>query len=124
MTAGQNTRRMSNVSLAPAPLAGLLAAVLLGGAALGAGITLQLGSAASEAGLIGAVAQPAATFDAAGFRAEERAPLTDFDGVKFRAEERAPLTGFDGVKFRAEEREVLVATPGQGASTTEHRGGK
>jgi hypothetical protein len=80
----------------------------MGGAALGAGITLQLGSTAPNAGLAGAAAQPAATFDAAGFRAEERAPLTEFDGVE----------------FRAEEREILVAKPDSGATTTERRGGK
>ena len=95
MTAGQNTRHMSNVSLAPAPLAALLAAAVLGGAALGAGITLQLGSSGSAASNNAAV-QPAPTFDAAGFRAEERAPL---------------MIEFDGAKFRAEEREVLVTKP-------------
>jgi hypothetical protein len=108
MTAGQGTRRMSNASLAPAPLAALLAAALLGGAALGAGITLQLGSTTSNAALNAAAEHPAATFDAVGFRAEERAPLADFDAVK----------------FRAEEREVLVPTPDSGASTTERRSGK
>ena len=96
MTAGQNTRRMSNVSLAPAPLAALLAMALLGGAAVGAGITLQLGSTAPNAGLAGAAAHPAATFDAVQFRAEEREVL---------------VTEFDGAKFRAEEREVLVTKP-------------
>jgi hypothetical protein len=128
MTAGQTTRRMSNVSLAPAPLAGLLAAALVTGAMLGAGITLQVGSTASNAALAGAAAQPAPTFDAAGFRAEERAPLTGFDDVTFRAEEREVLvTKFDDVKFRAEERGDLVADPGAGAAGSEHlerRGGK
>lgn len=44
MTAGQRTRRVSNVSLAPAPLAALLAATLVGGAMAGAAITAKLGS--------------------------------------------------------------------------------
>jgi hypothetical protein len=110
MTAGQSTRHVSTVSLAPAPLAALLAATLVAGATIGAGITLQLGSNGSIA-LNEAAAQPVATFDAAGFRAEERAPLIEFDGAKFRAEERAPLIEFDGAKFRAEEREVFVAKP-------------
>ena len=44
MIAGQRTRRVSNVSLAPAPLAALLAATLVAGAAAGAAITTRLGS--------------------------------------------------------------------------------
>jgi hypothetical protein len=107
MTAGQSSRHMSHVSLAPAPLAALLAATLMAGATIGAGITLQLGSGGSVA-LNSAAAQPAATFDAAGFRAEERAPLIEFDGAK----------------FRAEEREVLVTKPDTSATTSERRGGK
>jgi hypothetical protein len=92
MTAGQSTRRYPNVSLAPAPVATLLAVALIIGVMLGAAITLQLGSSGSNANLAGAAAQPAATFDAIKFRAEERAPLqVPFDAVKFRAEERAPL---------------------------------
>lgn len=39
MTAGRTTRRLSDVSLAPATLATLLAATLLGGAVAGAAIT-------------------------------------------------------------------------------------
>jgi hypothetical protein len=127
MTAGQNTRRLTNVSLAPAPLAALLAAALVGGAILGAGITLQLGSTASNTALAGAAAQPAPTFDAPGFRADERAVQAEFDDVTFRAEERAAQAEFDDVKFRAEERGDLVAKPDYGAATSEHierRGGK
>jgi len=41
MTAGKETRRLSNVSLAPAALATLLAATLLGGAVAGAAITAR-----------------------------------------------------------------------------------
>jgi len=104
MTAGQSTRSYSNQSLAPAPLAALLALALLAGALLGAGITLQLGSSGSNAGVASTVVQPAPTFDAAGFRAEERAPL------------QAP---FDDIKFRAEERGLTVATPDSGASGSE-----
>jgi hypothetical protein len=97
MTAGQGTRRLTNISLAPAPLAALLAATLVGGAMIGAGITQQLGSTGSSAALTGAAVQPAATFDAVKFRAEEREVL-------------APQE-FDAVKFRAEERELVVAEP-------------
>ena len=90
MTAGQSTRSYPTVSLAPAPLASLLAVALIIGAMLGAGITLQLGSSASNTVLAGAAAHPAVTFDAIKFRAEERAPLqVPFDANKFRAEERA-----------------------------------
>ena len=81
MTAGQSTRRLSNGSLAAAPLAALLAATLLGGAMIGAGVTLQLGTTGADTATIGA-AQPAATFDAVKFRAEEHAAF-------------APKAGFD-----------------------------
>ena len=96
MTAGQNTRRMSKISIAPAPLAALLAATLLGGATIGAAITLQLGSTDGGAAAIGAAAQPVEAFDDVQFRAEERAPIVAqpaaaFDDVQFRAEERAPI---------------------------------
>jgi hypothetical protein len=74
MTAGQSTRPVSNVSLAPAPLAALLAATLLGGAMIGAGITLQLGSTDAGTATIGTAAHPAA-FDAPAFRAEEHRSL-------------------------------------------------
>jgi hypothetical protein len=99
MTAGQSTRRLSNVSLAPAPLAALLAATLVAGAMIGAGIT-QLGSTGSSAALNGAAAQPA------GFRADDRE--------------------LDGAAFRAKGRGVLVANPDSGAanSALERRGGK
>jgi len=100
MTAGQSTRHLSNVSLAPAPLAALLAATLVAGAMIGAGIT-QLGSTESSGALNGAAAQPA------GFRADDRE--------------------LDGAGFRNEEREVLVANPDSGAATSEQkerRGGK
>jgi hypothetical protein len=100
MTAGQSTRRYSNASLAPAPLAALLAATLMAGAMIGAGIT-QLGSTGSSAALNRAAAQPA------GFTADDRA--------------------FDGAGFRTEGRENLVAKPDSGAATSEpkeRRGGK
>ena len=57
MTTGQSTRPLSNVSLAPAPLAALLAATLLGGAMIGAAITLQFGSP-NAAAAIGAPPNP------------------------------------------------------------------
>jgi hypothetical protein len=44
MIAGERTRRVSHVSLAPVPLAALLAATLLGGAVAGAAITANLGT--------------------------------------------------------------------------------
>jgi hypothetical protein len=44
MIAGERTRRVSHVSLAPAPLVALLAATLLGGAVAGAAITASLAS--------------------------------------------------------------------------------
>ena len=73
MTAGQSTRRLSNVSLAPASLAALLAATLLGGTLIGAAITLQVDSIDAGAAAIGATAQPAATVDDVRFGAEELA---------------------------------------------------
>jgi len=87
MTAGQSTRRLANVSVAPAPLAALLAATLLGGAMIGAGVTLQLGSTGTGAATIGE-AQPAGAYDAAGFRAAQHgalAPGADLDGAAFRS---------------------------------------
>jgi hypothetical protein len=101
MTAGQTTGRLSNVSLAPALLAGLLAATLLSGALIGAALTLQIRSTDSTASTIGTAAQPAATFDAVQFRAEERAAP------------QAPAK-FDAVKFREEERSVPVLAPAPG----------
>lgn len=77
MTAGHSTRRLSNGSLATAPLAALLAATLLGGAMIGAGVTQYLGSTDAGTGTIGLEAQPAGTFDAPAFRAEERRPLVN-----------------------------------------------
>jgi hypothetical protein len=74
MTAGHSTHRLSNGSLAAAPLAALLAGTLLAGGVIGAVITQGLGSTTTDAAAIGA-AQPAATFDAITFRADERAPL-------------------------------------------------
>jgi hypothetical protein len=86
MTAGQSTRRLANVSVAPAPLAALLAATLLGGAMIGAGVTLQLGSTDAGAATIGE-AQPAGAYDAAGFRADHGALArgADLDGAAFRS---------------------------------------
>lgn len=110
MTAGQSTRRLSIVSLASAPLAALLAATLLGGAVIGAGVALQLGSTDPETATI-AAAQPAAAFDAVKFRAEEHGALTPqaaSDATKFRAEENgalAPQTGSEAA--RAEQRDRL-----------------
>lgn len=98
MTAGQTTRRLSNVSLAPAALAALLAATLLSGAMIGGAITIQLGSNHVAAPAIGGV-QPAAPFDAVQFRLDEHAglaPQARFDIVQFRAGERAPLDGSTG----------------------------
>jgi hypothetical protein len=112
MTAGQSTRHYSKVSLAPAPLTALLALALLGGAILGAGITLQLGSTGSNAALAGAAPQPAGSYDAAGFRAEERA---------------LSQGQFDAAGFRHDERGLFVARPGSAASGAvqpDHRRGK
>ena len=112
MTAGQNTRRLSNVSLAPASLAALLAAMLVGGTIFGAGITHQLRSTDTNSSAIGAAGQPAATFDAVKFRAEEHAALPT------QAE-------FDAIKFRAEEHAAVVTKSGPGSSEhTDRLGGK
>lgn len=93
MTAGQGTRHVSNVSLAPAPLAALLAATLLGGAAIGAAITAQLGSADASGAAIPAAIEPAATFDN-GVRAEEGPPLVvRSDGGVISTERRDRLGG-------------------------------
>jgi hypothetical protein len=90
MTAGQTTGRLSNVSLAPALLGALLSIALIGGALVGAALTLQVRSVDVTDATTGAAAGPTATFDAAKFRAEERAvPQPPFDAVKFRAEERS-----------------------------------
>jgi hypothetical protein len=56
MTAAQRTRRVSTVSLAPAPLAALLAATLLGGAVAGAAITANLAAADTRPAAIPAAA--------------------------------------------------------------------
>ena len=71
MTAGQSTRRLSTVSLAPAPLAALLAATLLGGAMMGVGITQYLGSTDAGTPTIGLIAEPAGTYDGAAFRTND-----------------------------------------------------
>lgn len=75
MTAAQGTRRLSNVSLAPASLTALLAAMLLGGAIFGAAITLQLGPTEGGIVAVDAAAQPAAMFDVEKFRGEAAAGL-------------------------------------------------
>jgi hypothetical protein len=114
MTAGQNTRHVSNLSIAPAPLAALLAAALVGGSIIGAGITLQLGSTDTNSAAIGAPAQAGATFDAVRFRAEEHTALL-------------PQAEFDAVKFRAEEHAALVTKSGPGGVSSEQKdrkGGK
>ena len=87
MTAGQSTRRLANVTVAPAALAALLAVTLLGGAVIGAGVTKQLGSNGPGLAAIGET-QPAGAYDAAGFRAQHGplAPGTDLDGAAFRSE--------------------------------------
>jgi hypothetical protein len=111
MTAGQSARRLANVSVAPAPLAALLAATLLGGAVIGAGVTLQLGSTDAGAATIGET-QPAGAYDAAGFRADKQGALArgaDLDGAAFRsgygtqAEHGAlaPGADLDGAAFRS-----------------------
>jgi hypothetical protein len=126
MTAGQSTQR-SNGSLAPAPLAALLAATLLGGAMIGAGIALQLGSTDGVTATIGTAAHPAAIFDAPAFRAEEHRALAgnrDFDAPAFRAEEHRALAGnrdFDAPAFRVEEHRALAGTPASGPLSLEHR---
>jgi hypothetical protein len=97
------------VTLAPAPLVALVAATLLGGVAIGAAIDKQLEAIGSD-GAAGAVARPAATFNAVEFRAGERAPL----GV-------APATTFDADQFRAGERAPLGIQPASGDSGTQHR---
>jgi hypothetical protein len=101
MTASQHTSRISNVTLAPVPLAVLLAATLLGGVGLGAVINMQAETLKSGS----AAVQPASAFDAVEFRAGERAPLpASFDSSSFRAQERAPLV-----------------QPATGPLSTEHR---
>jgi hypothetical protein len=112
MTAGQSTRRLANVSVAPAPLAALLAATLLGGAMIGAGLTLQLGSTDAGAATIDQAAQPPGAYDAAGFRADRQgalAPGADLDGAAFRSGygtqaahgALAPGADLDGAAFRS-----------------------
>ena len=94
MTAGQGTRRMSNVALEPVALAALLGATLLAGAVIGATTTAQLSSTNVSRGIVSIPQGPVATFDAVKFRAEERGalvPQPEFDAVKFRAEERGTL---------------------------------
>lgn len=75
-----------------APLTALVGGSLLAGAFIGAALTWQLDrSITGESANAGSQA----TFDAVGFRAEEREtlsmPLATFDAVRFRAEERTPL---------------------------------
>ena len=92
MTAGHSAPRLSKVSVGPAPLAALLAVSLLSGGAIGAAITRQIDSANSGAAAVIGAQHPSAVFDAAAFRAGERAPLAvAFDAAAFRAGERAPL---------------------------------
>lgn len=101
MTAGQHTSRLSNATLAQAPLVALLAATLLGGVAIGAAINKPAHAINS-----GSAAPPATMFNATEFRAGERAPL--------------PAT-FDSRAFRAGERAPLVVQPAAGPLSTEHR---
>jgi hypothetical protein len=82
---GAAARRLA---LAPTMLALLLTAVLVAGVFIGALISYRLGTTPSAISNQGAAA-PAATFDAAGFRATEKniaAPT--FDAVSFRREEK------------------------------------
>jgi hypothetical protein len=75
MAAGHDTRHLSNISLARGPLAALLAATLLGGAMIGAAITAQSRPTDTTRAAIPVPVQPAATFDAVRFRAEEHGAL-------------------------------------------------
>jgi hypothetical protein len=110
MTAGQSTGRLSSVALAPAPLAAILGATLLAGAAIGAATMAQLNPTEISRGSVSAPGQPGATFDAPKFRAEERGTLV-------------PQPTFDAPKFRAEERGTLVPRSEPNESTS-RRGGK
>ncbi len=136
MTAGQHTRHVSGVSLAPAALAGLLGVMLLIGGMLGAAIGSQIGSinlgnpAAQPARTSGAVtflphgglAGPSQIGESARqqayleFRAGERAPSVGESArqqayLEFRAGERAPSVGESArqqayLEFRAGERQA------------------
>jgi hypothetical protein len=123
MTAGQSTGHVSSFPLAPAPLAALLGATLLAGALIGAATTAQLNSTDVNRGPDTAAGQPAATFDAVKFRAEERqmtiavgesASVTQEQADKMKearvgnAGTGYPQPTFDAVKFRAEERATPV----------------
>jgi hypothetical protein len=87
VTAGQSTRRFSNVSLAPSLLAAVLAVTLLSGALIGAAVRQQVGSMDAKTPAAGAAAQPAATFDIEKHRGEvdlgpaERAPVVAKPGA-------------------------------------------
>ena len=92
MTAGHAPHRLSKINAGPVPLAALLAVSLLTGGAMGAAITRHIDSANSGAAAVIGAQHPSAVFDAAAFRAGERAPLAvAFDAAAFRAGERAPL---------------------------------
>ena len=104
MTAGQSTRRLSTVSLAPAPLAALLAATLLGGAMIGAGVTQYLGSTNAGTPTIGVSSEPAGTYDGAAFRLAA-GPAGTYDGAAFRTNDHGPIVG----------------KPGSGALSTDRR---
>jgi len=83
MTAGQSTRRLSTVSLAPAPLVALLAATLFGGAMVGAGVTQYLGATNAGTSTIGLASEPAGAYDGAAFR-HAGEPAGTYDGAAFR----------------------------------------
>jgi hypothetical protein len=94
MTAGQSMRRLANGSHATAPLTALLAATLFGGAMIGAGVSQYLAATDAGTATIGLEAQPAATFDAPAFRAEERRPLVrNADSGALSLERRDPVGG-------------------------------
>jgi hypothetical protein len=75
MTAGQSTQRQSKASLPGTLMAALLATTLLGGAAIGAAVTLRLGSTDAGIDAIGAPAAPAPIFDAEDHRGDVRLPV-------------------------------------------------
>ena len=93
MTAGQSTRRLSTVSLAPAPLAALLAATLLGGAMIGAGVTQYLGSTNAGTPTIGVSSEPAGTYDGAAFRTNDHGPIVGKPGSGALSTDRRDRVG-------------------------------
>ena len=93
MTGGQRTRLVSNGSLAPAPLAALLAAALVGGAIAGAATKAQPGSTDTSGAAIVVAAQPAATCDAVKSPAEEHGALVPQPDPGANSSERGDRIG-------------------------------